>query len=140
MDIIDPVLLILGGILALSGLILARKPDAKAMIDKLMPYQAMIGVALLAFGVINVIRLMPHLDNLFQLPFFGGAIVGMIGCSVLLGLLLGMPQIAKWMGNASGAEHKVAEMAAKVAPYQTLIGIIGIVSSVVFLYYRFIKF
>ena len=53
---------------------------------------------------------------------------------------LGMPQIAKWMGNASDAEHKVAELAKKVAPYQTLIGLVGIVSAVIFLYYRFIKF
>jgi hypothetical protein len=51
MDLINALLLIVGGILALSGIIVANQPNAKNVIDKLVPYQAIIGVALLVLGV-----------------------------------------------------------------------------------------
>src|SRR5512143_2789329 len=37
MDLINILLLIVGGILAISALIVAKKPDAKELIDKLVP-------------------------------------------------------------------------------------------------------
>jgi len=45
MDIINALLLILGGILGLSGFIVVKRPDLKPQIDKLMPFQALIGIA-----------------------------------------------------------------------------------------------
>ena len=56
MELINALVLIAGGILAASGLIIAKKPDAKQLIDKLMPYQAIIGVVLLALGILNLLR------------------------------------------------------------------------------------
>ena len=46
MWIITVVLLLAGGLLGAANLIVAKKPNAKELIDKLTPYQGWIGVAL----------------------------------------------------------------------------------------------
>ena len=51
MDVLNALLVIAGGILAAAGLIISKKPDAKQLIDKLVPYQAFIGVAMVAATV-----------------------------------------------------------------------------------------
>lgn len=122
-------LMIAGGVLGVSGLIVAKKPDAKALIDKLVPFQAFIGVGLLAlgiwallnFGLINTFRILPHFPTL---GIF--AIAGSYG-SILLGFLFGMPQIAKWIPGESSAENKAMELSKKLAPFQLILGaIVGV--------------
>lgn len=140
MDVINALVVILGGILALSGLIIAKKPDAKATLDKLLPFQALIGIAMIALGLINFLRMLGVLTDMFKVNMiFAASVWAMLGVSIVLGLLLGMPQIAKWMGSgkAAGAEHKLEDLVKKIAPYQTLLGIVGIVASLVYLLYRF---
>lgn len=125
MDWSMPILCILGGILAASALIVAKKPDAKAMIDKLVPYQAFIGIALLAFGIINLLRWGPSmmLQILKLWPTAGIALWGMIVSGILLGILFGMPMLAKL--SASGAA-KGEELGKKLAPFQAMIGLIAV--------------
>jgi hypothetical protein len=120
------ILMIAGGILGVSGLIVAKKPDAKALIDKLVPFQAFIGVGLLGlgiwamlnFGPINTLRILPHFPMLgiFALTASYGAI--------LLGFLFGMPQIGKWIPGESAAETKATELSKKLAPFQLILGAI----------------
>jgi hypothetical protein len=123
------ILMILGGILGVSGLIVAKRPDAKAMIDKLVPFQAFIGVGLLAlgiwalmsFGIIDTFRIFK------AAPLLGlFAIAGSYG-AILLGFLFGMPQIAKWIPGESSAETKAMELSKKLAPFQLILGaVVGI--------------
>ena len=137
MDLILTFTLIAGGILAASNLIIAKKPDAKALVDKLVPAQAGIGLALLVFGVLNLLRSFgtPSIFDVIKwAPLLGIATLGMMICAVLLGLLFGMPMVGKM--SAAGAA-KGQEMAAKFAPFQTLIGLVGIGCSLVYLLYRF---
>ena len=56
MELINALVLIVGGVLAISGLIIARKPDARRLIDRIRPYQSMVGVALLVIGLIELLR------------------------------------------------------------------------------------
>jgi hypothetical protein len=138
MDLITPVLLIVGSILAISGLIIAKKPDAKALIDKLSPYQALIGVAMLATGIWWLLRWGRDLIHAFDLnALLAACLWGVIGCSILLGALFGMPQIAKWIPGESPAEQKALELSQKVAPYQVILGLIGLASALVYLLFRF---
>ena len=137
MDWLHEILLIAGGILALSAFIVAKKPDAKAMVDKLVPYQALIGVALLAVSLINMLRVGPI--NMFRLlkiwPLFGITVIGAVISGILLGFFFGMPQIAKWIPGESSAETKATELAKKIAPLQMAVGVIALASGVLFLFY-----
>jgi hypothetical protein len=129
--------LILGCILALSGLIVAKKPDAKEMIDKLVPFQALIGVGMIVLGVINFIRMLPSLtDSLKVNLLMAAAALTIVGVSVLLGALFGMPQIAKMIPDAQ-AEQKATQLSQKVAPYQVLLGLVGLGACVLYFLYRF---
>ncbi|MBV8756007.1 MAG: hypothetical protein JO257_01950 [Deltaproteobacteria bacterium] len=138
MDLITPILLILGSILAISGLIIAKKPDAKALIDKLSPYQALIGVFMLAGGLWWVLKWGGYLVDVFKFnAILAASIWGVIATSILLGALFGMPQIAKWIPGDSPAEQKAMELSQKVAPFQVLLGLIGLASALIYLLFRF---
>jgi hypothetical protein len=132
---IEPILLILAGILAASGLIVSKKPDAAKLIAKIQPYQATIGIILLAFGIYNAfiyvgIKLM--IEWVKAAPLFGITVWAMLFSSILLGIMFGMPMVAKL--SASGAA-KGEELGKKLAPFQLLIGIIGMVSGLLALLY-----
>jgi len=129
------ILLIASGILATSAFIVAKKPDAKAMIDKLVPFQAFIGVSLLAislwswlhFGIVNIFRLFSYW------PLGGLAAIGGVFSGLLLGFLFGMPQIAKWIPGESSAETKAMELSKKLAPIQMIIGVVALASGLLIL-------
>ena len=107
MDLINALLLIVGGILALSGIIVAKQPNAKDVIDKLVPYQAIIGVAMLVLGVLNLLRTIGVLFTWIRVsPLYGLSWLTVIVASILLGFMFGMPQIAKWMPGQGAAEQK----------------------------------
>ncbi|MBA3462086.1 MAG: hypothetical protein H0T46_19155 [Deltaproteobacteria bacterium] len=122
--------LILGGILAISGLIVAKKPDAKELIGKLQPFQAIIGIALLVFGVLNLMDAIRLLGVVSLAPVLVLSTVGGVFASILLGILFGMPMIAKL--SASGAA-KGEELGRKLAPIQTIVGIVALVCGLVML-------
>ena len=129
---------IVGGILAAAALIVSKKPNAKATIDKLTPYQALIGVGLVAVSLINFLRLVGHLTDMFKVNLLWAAgFLAMVGCGVVLGALFGMPQIAKWIPGESSAEQKALELSKKVAPYQVLLGVVLFVASLVTMLYMF---
>jgi hypothetical protein len=134
---LNAVIVILGGILAVSGLIIANKPDAKQIIDKLTPYQALIGVAMIALSVISFFRLLGVLTDMFKLNFMWGLGVWcMIGTGVALGALFGMPQIVKWIPGESSAEQKAMEFSQKVAPFQVLLGLVALAGGLIVLLFN----
>jgi len=138
MDVLNALVVIVGSILALSGVIIAKKPDARALIDKLTPFQAIIGVVMVVLGVIDFARALPYLSDAIKVNYVYAAVVlAMLGVSVLLGALFGMPQIVKWIPGESSAEQKALELAQKVAPYQVILGLVGIASAMLFLLYRY---
>jgi hypothetical protein len=122
--------LILGGVLAISGLIVAKKPDAKELIAKLQPFQAIIGVVLLVFGVLHLMDAIHMLGIISVAPLFVLPIVLGVFGGILLGILFGVPLIARV--SASGAA-KAEEMGKKMAPFQTIIGLVCLISGVLML-------
>ena len=121
------VALILGGILGISGLIVAKKPDAKELIAKLQPFQAVIGIALLIFGIYNVLHIMDFIRVMSVLPLLGAMALGAVVSAIVLGILFGMPMVARM--SASGAA-KGEEIGRKLAPFQTIFGIIALVTGI----------
>jgi len=134
---LNSIVVILGGILGISGLIIANKPDAKQIIDKLVPFQALIGVGMIALSVITFVRLLGVLTDLFKLNFmFALGVWCMIGTGVALGALFGMPQIVKWIPGDSSAEQKAMEFSQKVAPFQVLLGLVAIAGGAIVLLFN----
>jgi hypothetical protein len=135
---VNIILGILGGILAAAALIVSKKPDAKQLIDKLTPFQALIGVGLVAVSLINFLRMLGTITDAFKVNLlWAAAFLAMVGAGFALGALFGMPQIVKWIPGESSAEQKALDISKKVAPYQVLLGIVALVASLVMLLYQF---
>jgi hypothetical protein len=129
-------LLIACGVLACASWIVSKKPNAKQLIDKLVPFQGLLGVALLVVGIINLVRSLDGLKYWFKLgALYGITMWSTIVVSILLGFLLGMPQIAKWIPGDSPGEQKALDMQKKLGAYSTIVGFIGIVCGVLVLLY-----
>ena len=128
------ILLLAASILAVSALIISKKPSAKELIDKLVPYQGFIGVGLLAWGIIDLIRAMTGTPSVFDMMRFwalGGAVIFIaILSEIFLGFLFGMPLIAKWIPGDTPAEQKALDMQKKVAGFSVLLGVIGGVAAI----------
>ena len=137
MDWARIILILAGGIIAASGLIISKAANAKDLIAKITPFQGFIGVALLALGVLDVIRSIDVIKHITMLPMLMMlALLGWFIGSIVLGLILGIPQIAAWIPGESNAEQKVVELQKKLLPFQTLFGIIGLADGVLLLLYQ----
>lgn len=137
MNWLIPIALIVAGVIAASSMIIANLPKAKEYIDKMAPIQGVLGVGLLVVGLIKAIQIMDNMTLLNNGPvFLMIGVYGGIACAVLLGFLLGMPLIAKWIPGDSPAEQKAMEMQRKIVPYQTLVGFAGIVTAIILIYYN----
>jgi len=137
MGYVIQLLLILGGVLALSGIIVAKSPNAKNTIDKLVPFQAFIGVALLVLGVVYLLTIGPGwmITMIKTNAFFGMVLLATVLVSIILGAFFGMPQIAKWIPGDSPAEQKAMELSQKIAPYQAIVGVVALGTGVIGLLY-----
>ena len=138
MDILNALGLILGGILALSNVIAIRRPDLKPQIDKLVPFQALIGVGLIIVAFVNLFSWIGWLTDVFhQNQIYAAAVWIMLIASILLGLLYGWPLIASWIPANSPAKPKVQEITQTLSAFQVLIGGAGIAAALVYLLFRF---
>jgi hypothetical protein len=135
---INSIVLILGGILAASALIVAQKPNARELIDKLSPFQALIGIALVVLGLIDGLWLLPKIADLFKVNLLSAAVsLTVAGVSILLGVVFGLGPISNMMGNNQAAKQKAAELAQKIVPFQLLLGLIGLAAALLYFLYRF---
>jgi hypothetical protein len=129
-----PLLLIAGGLLGASTVIISRSPNAARVIDALTPFKMIIGVAMLIYGVVLLFRafLFQHLLTTLRLySVTGGAALATCVCMILLGFLFGLPQVIKWMPqNHPAAQQKAQELAGTVAGFQVLLGLVAIVAAV----------
>jgi hypothetical protein len=143
-QILIGLLLIVAGILAVSGLIISKQPRAKELVDKIVPFQGIIGVVLLALGVIFLIGWIGKMDRISKVgddwTMYPIALYIGTAAAIVLGFLFGMPLIAKWIPGDSPAEVKALEMQQKIAGFSTVIGIVGLIFGLLMLYYRFKTF
>jgi len=137
-EILTALLLIVCGVLAAAGWIVSKKPNAKQAIDKLTPFQGFLGIGLLVIGIVDFIRWLDVIKHSLKMGIlFGLTMWGAVVSAILLGFLLGMPQIAKWIPGDSPAEQKALDMQRKLGVYSTIVGFIGIVCGILLLLYRF---
>ncbi|TCI85087.1 hypothetical protein [Tenacibaculum sp. M341] len=112
---IRAIVAILGGVIAASSLIVAKKPNAKDLIDKLVPFQGLIGVLLTIWGVLGVLSIFKH-----------GSIIALLvaGLELVVGFLLAYSLISKYiLENNDEAKEKGQALRAKLVQYQVPAGV-----------------
>jgi hypothetical protein len=121
-------LLIVAGILAASSLIIQKQPNAQDLIAKIVPFQGIIGIILLLWALINLIRILGYLGLLFQfVPVTAILFLLTLLVSIGLGFLLGYGLIAQYALNKNaGAAASGQTAMAKLAPIQIPLGLLGI--------------
>ena len=113
------------GVLGAASLIIAKKPDAKELIDKLAPYQGWIGAVSAFWGVWVVIQ---SVLNIGWLSVAAVSWVTLLADGVLqlcLGLLLGVG-VLKTFIKSEEAVAKLDQTIAKLQPKQGVLGLVAI--------------
>ncbi|MEJ7601922.1 MAG: hypothetical protein WKG01_28765 [Kofleriaceae bacterium] len=126
--IIIVIFLLLGGLIALSSLIVAKKPNAAAIIEKLVPFQGLIGIVLFVLGIVYFFVVGPgQLGRLIKANGFVGMIhVAMIVVPLLLGFYYSMLLIASMIPGRTLSENKAVALAEKLGLYSMLLGVVAI--------------
>jgi hypothetical protein len=113
------------GVLGASNLIIARRPDAAAMIGRMAPYQGWMGAVSALWGIYNLIFCVLGISLLTDAPIVW---ILWLACSVVqtaLGLLLGVGVMKTFIKDPT-ASAKMDETIAKLSPFQGIIGLTGI--------------
>lgn len=142
MGIVTSVAIILAGILGAAGIIAAKKPDAQQMIDKLTPYQGIIGVLNFAWGIWFVIYLVLNMGVWLKVvPVRWIIFLATSVAMVLLGFLLGFGLISKYvLSKNPEAMKKGEELRGKLAKFTGPLGVIAIIVGAVSLLFNFVSF
>jgi hypothetical protein len=135
-------LLIIGGALAIPSLIAKKNPNAKEMLDKIVPFQGIIGIVLLLWGLYMLFAdvLAGGFSFLMSFsPLWGLIYLLTVLVSIGLGALLGYGLIAKYALSKNADAARGGEMVhLKLAGIQAPLGIAGIILGVLMLIFRFI--
>lgn len=118
---IENIILILLGVLAASSMIVKMKPEAKDLIDKIVPIQGWLGLVGFVLGIYyTVISL---ISGHFSIVYIAITLL-----MAALGLLMGFGLISKYMlSKNEEAMAKGEAIRSKLATFQIPLGIAGIV-------------
>lgn len=131
---LDGLISIAGGILAASALIVARKPNAQQLIDKLTPYTGWIGIVMFCWGVYGVLNVVRFLSFISAAPVLFAFAAAIALSDLAVGFLLGFGLITKYTLNGNAVARARGEaIRTKLVPYQATFGIISIVLGVLYI-------
>jgi hypothetical protein len=132
---IDGLITIAGGLLAASALIIARKPNAQQLIDKLTPYQGWIGVVLFFWGIWGLSYVLRFMSVMSPIGLV--LTIAMTAADLVVGFLLGFGLITKYTlrGNAA-AMARGQVLRQKLATYQGAFGLLAIAMGTLFVVLR----
>ena len=125
MGIVTFAALLVLGVVCASNLIIARKPDAKELIAKVAPYQGWIGAISALWGAWWLINWILNVGVMMTWPILG---ITWLANSLLLlglGLLCGIG-VLKTFVKTPAATEKLDLTVSKLAPYQGILGLVGI--------------
>lgn len=113
---LSAIIAIIGGLIAASSLLVAKKPNAQELIDKLTPYQGWIGVVLLIWSIRGALGLMSYFSIIFLIIIIVEFIVGfLLAYGLLSKYLLEKNETAKAKGQV---------LRVKLAKFQVPAGVI----------------
>ncbi len=114
------------GILGAASLIIAKRPDAKQYIDKLVPYQGWIGAISAVVGIWVTIKALFAIGIIRYAPIYWISWLAAGLLLIALGLLLGVGVLKSFITQAQ-AQQKMDQAVLKLAPYQGRLGIVAII-------------
>ena len=133
------IITIIGGILAASGFIIAKKPNAKELIDKIVPYQGWIGVVMFFWGIWEIIGCIRGLGLLTRAPLIWifWLLTGVADLGV--GFILGFALISKYaLSKDATALAKGQELRGKLVKVQVPLGFLAIVMGALYIVMRIV--
>lgn len=120
--------LILLSILAVPSLILAKKPNAQELLDKIAPYQGWIGLVFCFWGIWGIITSVLNIGWLTTFPIWWVTLLAGSVVQAALGFMLGFGKINElFLAKSEEAKAKASELRAKIAPKQGKLGILGLI-------------
>ena len=125
MGLVNGIWLIVLGLLGAASLVIAKRPDAKKLIEKLTPFQGWIGAVSAIWGVWIIIQSILNLNWLTQVPVWWATFLGMGVVLFSLGLLLGVGMIKTFVKQPQ-AVKKMDQLIVKLSPFQGTFGLISI--------------
>lgn len=125
MGLVNGLWLVVLGVLGAASLIIAKKPDAKELIDKLAPYQGWIGVVSAFWGAWGIISSVLSIGWLTTIPIYWVTFLANAVLSLCLGLLLGVGVMKTFVKDET-AVAKLDQTIAKLAPKQGMLGLVAI--------------
>jgi hypothetical protein len=124
---------IAGGLLAASALIIARKPNARDLIDRLTPYQGWIGIVMFFWGSWGVLDCVRHLDVLSSSPLIWILWLACGAADLVVGFLLGFGLITRYtLGKNPVALARGQQIRVKLAAYQGMFGLLAIATGTLY--------
>jgi hypothetical protein len=130
---------IAGGLLAASNLIIARKPNAKDLIDKLTPYQGWIGVVMFFWGIWGTFDCLRFMSLISVRPLFWTFWLASSVADLVVGFLLGFGLITKYaLGKNAAAQVRGQQIRAKLAGYQGGFGLLAILMGVLYIVWLYV--
>lgn len=124
------ILLIAAGILAAASLIVQKQPNAGEMIKKLVPFQGIIGIILLLWGLYALLfGILPYLGAwMGYAPISGLAALAASLVAIGLGILLGYGLISQYALSKNADAARSGEVVrAKLTGIQVPLGVAGII-------------
>ncbi len=120
--------LILLSIIAVPSLVLAKKPNAKELLEKIEPYQGWIGLVFCIWGVWGIVTSILNIGWLTTAPIWWVTLLAGSIVEATLGFMLGFGLINQlFLGKNEKAKEKAAEIRTKIAPKQGKLGVLGII-------------
>jgi hypothetical protein len=118
------ILLIVVGAMAAYAGIVRNWPNLRQGLDKILPYQGILGLVALVWGALNLLRILLHLGAYTMMPTVWLILaLAANAIAVLLGLVLGYGLIAQYLlTNSPDARRKGEDLKARVAPRQVALG------------------
>lgn len=133
---IGAIITILGGLLAAASFFIARKPNAKELIDKITPYQGWIGVILFIWGVWQTISVILNLGWISTALLFWIIWAVVAFSNLFVGFLLGFGLISKYaLSKNEEAMAKGQKIRLKLMKFQIPIGFVSIAVGLLYLFW-----
>jgi hypothetical protein len=126
--LITGLVLVVLGVLAAASSVVARRPDARAYIEMLLPYQGWFGLITCLWGAWIIINAIINLNWFSYVPVWWLTYLATGVLIASLGLLLGYALLTKLILNRSAqAAQRGEQIRAIIVPYQIVLGYAAIV-------------